>query len=160
MKCMNCEVEAGRRGNRHVKAHEFTCKRIKRQLQTKRKWYGRCEKFWADVEVDSLIPTPDLLEWRPADEYSNNYGHYLARDLYNRYDGGGSRNDDHDYRSSYTSEKTYVADPPRSYEPDNSSGWSSSSSSNADTSSWGTGGSSSNTSDSSPPSSSSSSSSD
>lgn len=149
MKCVNCEVEAGRLGNRHVKARKFTCKRIKRQLQTKRNWYGRREEFWADLEVDSLIPTPDLLEWRPADEYeySNNYG-------------GESRNYDHDYRSSYASEKTYISDLPRSYEPDNSSGWSSSSSSNADTSSWGTGGSSSssNTSDSSPPSSSSSSS--
>lgn len=148
MKCVNCEVEAGRRGNKHVKARTFTCKRIKRQLQTKRNWYGRREEFWADVEVDSLIPTSDLLEWRPADEYSNTYGTSLARNLYDHYDDGGSRNYNNDYRTSYVPEKTYIPDPPRSYESDNSSSsWGSSGSS----------GSSSPTTDSSPPSSSSSS---
>lgn len=129
MNCVNCGAEAGRRGNKHVKSRRFVCKRVKRELQSKRKWYGAREEFWVDVEVPSLTPSYELKDWRSADEYSDGYSSNY-RDYTSEY-SPESRNSSYRYDD-------YVAPSRSSYSDDSgSSSKSSGSDSYGSSPSWG-----------------------
>lgn len=137
MNCVNCGVEAGRKGNYHVKARKFTCTRRVKRLETKRKWYGAREENWVVVEVPSYYPSDySLTDWQSTDE--TRYRHVDSRfDDYSDYSRSyETPSVDYSSRSSsYDSTPSYT--PPSSSDYDSSpssSSWGSSSSSD---SSWG-----------------------
>lgn len=115
MKCLNCGVDAGRKGNRHVKSRKFTCKRTSRELRTKRNWLGRREEYYVDANLDSLFVPSSLTDWVSSDE-----------DYYSR-----------NYSDPFSSERSsYSYDPPvSSYQPQSDDSWGGRSSSSD--SSWG-----------------------
>lgn len=90
MKCINCDEEAGRKGNRHVKFRKFTCTRMVKRLETKRKWYGAREENWVVVEVPSYYPYDfDLTDWQSTDENRTRYADSRFDDYSDRYSSRG-----------------------------------------------------------------------
>lgn len=140
MKCVNCGSEAGRKGNRHVKSRKFTCTRMVRKLETKRKWYGGREDNWVMMQDDSLNPYEcGLTDWFYSDErsysdsrfddyYSGDYSRSTRDDSSSSsYDPPAKSSDDSPSSSSsydYTPAPTYDSTPSPSY--DSGPSWSSS----------------------------------
>lgn len=146
MKCVNCDVEAGRRGNKHVKARKFTCKRMVKRLETKRKWYGAREENWVVVEVPSYYPSEyHLTDWQSSDETRYRHADSRFDDYSERYSSRGyeyetpskSYSDDYSSRaSSYDSTPNYTPPSSSSYDSSPSqSSWGSSNSSDSSSSS-------------------------
>ncbi len=149
MKCINCGHEAGRKGNHHVKARKFTCTRMVKRLETKRKWYGAREENWVMVESVSLFPYDyDLTDWQSTDETDYRYSDNLYYDYYSKSDYSGRYVDhnkvspsyDHSHRSddyvapSTSSDDSWSSSPSYDSTPSSDSGssWSSSGSSSYD----------------------------
>lgn len=118
MKCMNCGVEAGNKGNKHVRNRSYNCTRRVVKRNTKRDWLGRTSTYEDYVVVESL--TPSVVDWSSADELrfetpSSSYGSTYQAESH------GSSNSSNSYSSDNSSPSSSYG----SSDSSNSSGYSS-----------------------------------
>lgn len=93
MRCKNCDVEAGTRGNRHVSNRRYTCTR-----KTNTSYYSSDSDSYVVYDmVDNLIPdVPDFTDYSSSSDYSGGGYDYGSSSS----DYGSSSSSSSDYGSS------------------------------------------------------------